>query len=323
MSTAVCLLAYSMVVLVIGPPLLSQVTASGAIPRLGISVWVTSMASVLGAWLVAAVLFAVDLHRAWGHIDMLLAGCFAALRALALGGYGGFLQAGLAVLTALTLVALGALGARVFAALRRSRIHTRRHAEAAQLAARGAPRGPGGSLVVDAPHRSVYCLAGRPRTIVITRPALAALDEGQLAAVLAHEQAHLSGRHHHLLALTGALAKVLPHLELFTQGSLEIARLVEMCADDVAARRHSGDTVVGALLALALPAQTGPGSPVPALGAAGLGVADRVERLLDPPNRAQAWLYQSLVLYGLLVAPLALAAMIITQVPLCVTAALG
>jgi len=80
---------------------------------------------------------------------------------------------------------------------------------------------------------------------------------------------------------------------------------------------------VGALLALALPAQTAPGSPAPALGAAGLGVADRVERLLGPSQPGPGLLYQSLVLYGLLVAPLALAAMIVTQVPLCVTAALG
>jgi Zn-dependent protease with chaperone function len=323
MSTAVCLLAYSMVVLVIGPPLLSQVTASGAAPRLGITVWVAAMISVLGAWLVAVILFAADLDRAWGHVDQLLAGCFAALRALALGGYGGFLQAGLAVLTALTVLALGVLGARVVAALRRGRIHTRRHAEAAQLAAGDAPRGPGGSLVVDAPYRSVYCLGGRPRTIVITRPALSVLDDAQLAAVLAHEQAHLRGRHHLLLANTRALAKVLPRLTLFTQGSAEIARLAEMCADDVAARRHSGDTVVDALLALALPATSAPGSPAPALGAAGFGVAERVERLLAPPDSTRARLYQSLVLAGLFVAPLTIAALILTRSPLCITAALG
>jgi len=158
---------------------------------------------------------------------------------------------------------------------------------------------------------------------VITRPALAALDDAQLAAVLAHEQAHLSGRHHHLLALTGALAKVLPRLMLFTQGSAEIARLAEMCADDVAARRHSGDSVVGALLALALPAAAALGSPAPALGAAGLGVADRVERLLVPPNRTRAWLYQLLVLYGLLLGPLTLAVLILSRFPLCITSALG
>ncbi|MBF6591707.1 MAG: M56 family metallopeptidase [Ktedonobacterales bacterium] len=320
MSTAVCLLAYSMVLLVIAPPVLSKASASGAAPRLGITVWVVAMASVPAAWLGAVTLFGVDLTLAWGHIDRLLSDCFAALRTLAMGGYGGFLQAGLAILTALTAVALATVAVRIGAALRRGRIHTRRHAEAAQLAARGGPRGPGGALIVDAPHRIVYCLAGRPSTIVITRPALSALDDPQLAAVLAHEQAHLSGRHHQLLAFTAALAKVLPGMALFTQGSAEIARLAEMCADDVAARRHSGDTVVGALLALALPS---PPTPALALGAAGLGVAERVERLLVPPNPTRAWLYQGAALGALLIGPLTIGALVVTRSPLCITAALG
>lgn len=320
MSTAVCLLAYSMVVAVIGPPVLSKASASGAVPRLGITVWVIAIASVPAAWLGAVILFGVDLDRAWGHIDRLLSGCFAALRALAQGGYGGFLQAALAALTVFTAVAIATLVARVGTAWRRGRIHSRRHAEAAQLAARGGPRGPGGAYIVDAPHRIVYCLAGRPNTIVITRAALSALDDSQLAAVLAHEQAHLSGRHHHLLAFTAALAKSLPGMRLFTQGSAEVARLAEMCADDVAARRHSGDTVVGALLALALPS---PLAPTPALGAAGLGVADRVERLLTPPNPRRAWLYQGAALVALLVGPLTIATLVVTRSPLCITAALG
>ena len=322
MSIAVCLLAYSMIVVVISPPILSQVSASGAIPRLGIAVWLTAMVSVVGAWLVAAVLFAVDLGLAWGHIDLLLAGCFAALRALTRGGYGGLLQTMLAVLAALTLLTLGVLSARVGAALRRGRIATQRHADAAQLAARGAPRGPDGSLVLDAPHRGVYCLAGQARTIVITRPALAALSAAQLAAVLAHEHAHLAGRHHLLLSLSRALAKVLARVRLFPQANTEIARLAEMCADDVAARHHSSSTVADALLALVLPAPA-PGSPAPALGAAGISVADRVQRLLEPPNRSRAWLYQSLALSGLLLGPLTLAALMLTHSPLCMTAALG
>jgi hypothetical protein len=322
MSVAVCLLAYSMVVLVISPPILSQASASGAIPRWGIAVWLTAMISVVGAWLVAAVLFTVDLDRAWGQLDVLLAGCFAALRALALGGYGGLLQAGLAVLAALTLLTLGVLGSRVAATVRRSRIDTQRHAEAAQLAARGAPRGPDGALVLDVPQRGVYCLAGRERIIVITRPALSALDEAQLAAVLAHEHAHLAGRHHLLLSLSGALTKALPRVRLFSQANTEIARLAEMCADDVAARHHTRDIVVDALLALALPAPAS-GSPSPALSAAGIGVADRVQRLLQPPNRSRARLYQGLALSGLLLGPLTLAALMLTHSPLCMTAALG
>jgi Zn-dependent protease with chaperone function len=115
---------------------------------------------------------------------------------------------------------------------------------------------------------------------VITRAALTTLNDAQLGAVLAHERAHLHGRHHLLLALTGALAKILPGSRLFTDGAAEIARLVEMCADDFAARRHGGDTVVDALVALTIGTPKGAAAPAAALGAAGIGVADRVELIM-------------------------------------------
>lgn len=114
---------------------------------------------------------------------------------------------------------------------------------------------------------------------MITRAALTTLNDAQLGAVLAHERAHLHGRHHLLLALTGALAKILPGSRLFTDGA-EIARLVEMCADDFAARRHGGDTVVDALVALTIGTPKGAAAPAAALGAAGIGVADRVELIM-------------------------------------------
>ena len=186
------------------------------------------------------------------------------------------------------------------------------------LAARGAARGPGGSVVVEVEQRSVYCLAGRPSTIVITSGALAALADDQLAAVLDHEHAHLAGRHHQLLGLARALARTLPGMRLFTDGAAELARLAEMRADDAAAQRHGGDTVVGALLALAAPGLVPAPAPAPALGAAGVGVADRVERLLFPP--ASARFRHTAILAGLLIGPVVATALVITQSPLCITA---
>jgi Zn-dependent protease with chaperone function len=319
MSLAVCLLAYSLVVLILAPPLLRRVGHAGAVPRLGIAAWIAAMTSVLGAWLAVVVLLSVELARSWGHLDVLLAGCFAALRGLAPHGHDGGVRASLAMLAALTVVAFAQLATRVFAAVRRARLHTRSHAGAALLAARGAPGGPEGSLVVDAEHRSVYCLPGRPPTIVITRAALKALDDAQLAAVLAHERAHLRGHHHLLLAFTGALAKVLPRARLFNDGAAEIARLVEMCADDVAARRHGSDTVVDALVALTLGAPRGPAAPAAALGAAGIGVADRVERLLFPPATARARLAQILAVSLVLLGPIIAGELIMTHSVLCLS----
>lgn len=320
MSLAVCLLAYGLVVLVLAPPQLRRVTHAGAVPRLGIAAWLAAMASVLGAWLAVVVLLSVELLRSWGHLDVLLAGCFAALRVLALEGHGGLVRASVAVLAGLTVLAFARLATRVLAAMRRAGLRARRHAEAAQLAARCAPPGPEGSLVVDDEHRSVYCLPGRPPTIVVTRAALTALDDAQLAAVLAHERAHLNGRHHHLLAFTGALAKIFPRARLFTDGAAEIARLVEMCADDVAARRHGGDTVVDALVVLTLGVPASSAAPAAALGAAGVGVADRVERLLVPPDATRAWLAQTLAVGLLLLGPIVAAELIMMQSLWCLPA---
>ncbi len=316
MSLAACLLAYSMVVAVLGPPLLAWATRSGAAPRLGLIAWGAAMGSVVLSWAFAGILLTADLVRGLGRLDRLLAGCFATLQAAAVGGYGWFLQAVIAVVTASSVLALAVLAVRVCAGVRRARVHSRRHAEAAVLAARGAARGPGGAVVVEVEQRSVYCLAGRPATIVITTGALAALTDDQLAAVLDHEHAHLAGRHHQLLGLARALARTLPGMRLFTEGAVELARLAEMRADDAAAQRHGGDTVVGALLALAAPGLVS--APEPALAAAGVGVADRVERLLFPPASARFQI--TAILAGLLVGPVIAAALVITQSPLCITA---
>jgi hypothetical protein len=151
------------------------------------------------------------------------------------------------------------------------------------------------------------------RSIVITRGALEVLDAAQLDAVLAHERAHLAERHHLLLAASRALAAVLPRLRLFRAGAASIARLVEMRADDVAARRHPGSALVGALLALS---DVGPLSGS-ALGASTVGVVDRVERLLAPPAAGPAAplrLALLLAVIGLFVGPV-LAAAAVTLVP--------
>ncbi len=324
MSLAVCVLVYSLAVLTVGPPLLGRATRGGAAPRLGITAWATAMASVIVSWVLAAALLGGELLHAWGHVDTVLAGCFALLRTVTGGAQQGVVQAGLAGVIVAAAAGIAAVVVRVVLALRRSRRDTRRHGEAALLAAGTAPRGPQGALVVEAAHRSVYCLPGRPRTIVITRGALAALDEAQLAAVLAHERAHLTGRHHVLLAVTGALARILPGARLFTDGAAAIARLTEMAADDAAARRHGGDTVVGALLALTAPSRSATGMsavlPAAALGAAGPGVADRVERLLFPPNPAQLRRARGVAAGALLLGPAATALVMLTVFPLCMTA---
>ena len=137
--------------------------------------------------------------------------------------------------------------------------------------------------MLDAAQPAAYCVPGRPAAIVLTSGALAVLDPGQLTAVLAHERAHLAGRHHLLIALTRGLAATFPGVPLFIRGPAEVARLAEMCADDVAARHSSRPALITALLAMG----TGTAVPAAALAATGGAVAARVQRLLDPVPRAR------------------------------------
>ncbi|MGI8868387.1 MAG: hypothetical protein ACR2F6_05925 [Mycobacteriales bacterium] len=53
MTVAVCLLAYSLLVLAIGPRLLRRSTATGHAPRAGILAWQAASWSVIGSWVLA------------------------------------------------------------------------------------------------------------------------------------------------------------------------------------------------------------------------------------------------------------------------------
>jgi Zn-dependent protease with chaperone function len=189
----------------------------------------------------------------------------------------------LATLTALVLV--WRCGRRV----RQGQRRTRAHAEAARITGR---RLPEGVVVLDASRSAAYCVPGRPRpgTIVVTSGALAVLGPAQLTAVLAHERAHLAGRHHVLVALTRGLAAIFPWVPVFSRGSAAVARLTEMSADDAAARRAGRRPLIEALLALGTEAPAVPsvasGVPVTGLAAAGYAVAARLQRLLEPPSPA-------------------------------------
>jgi Zn-dependent protease with chaperone function len=278
MSLAVCLLAYSLAVAALAPDALLRATRSGAAPRTSIAAWVLAIGTVPAAWLTAAALAGTELVLTGGDLEKVLAGCVAALRAAAIGEHGTSVQVGLLVLAVLVSISLALLVVRLGQALHRARRNTHRHAHVARLI--GQVDDALGAVVVDAPDRLAYAVAGRPPTIVLSRATLDALDDTQLQAVLAHERAHLAGRHHLLLAAARALAITMPRIPLFTTGNSELSRLVEMCADDAAARDHGNRALVGALLALA----GGPALPGGALAAAGTAAADRAERLMFPPT---------------------------------------
>jgi beta-lactamase regulating signal transducer with metallopeptidase domain len=98
--------------------------------------------------------------------------------------------------------------------------------------------------------------------------------------VLAHERAHLAGRHHLLLTFSRALQAAFPFSRFFDLAASQVGELVEVAADDAATRREHRLTLAAALLAVAAA-----GTPAGALGAGGTADAQRVRRLIDPPRR--------------------------------------
>src|SRR6202041_2640314 len=103
------------------------------------------------------------------------------------------------------------------------------------------------------------------------------LDPSQLDAVLAHERAHLTGRHHRLVAMARIGREVLPFLPLMRDAEEQVARLVELHADDAAARSRDPRRPAPALAALAAAP-----SPAPALAAGATDSVQRIRRLLGP-----------------------------------------
>jgi hypothetical protein len=181
------------------------------------------------------------------------------------------LAAGLALLTLLCWVLLAALAAALQARRRQRTLLT--------LLAHGDPKVPG-ALVVDHPSAAAYCLPGLRSRIVVSVGTLELLGRRELAAVLAHERAHLRERHDLVLLPFTALRRAFPRSATCTDAHRSVALLVEMLADDRALRGRPARELVSALVRFGT-AGTCP-APAGALAAGEGEVAARVTRLLKP-----------------------------------------
>lgn len=147
------------------------------------------------------------------------------------------------------------------------------------LLAHGDPKVPG-ALVVDYPSAAAYCLPGLRSQIVVSVGTLQLLGRGELAAVLAHERAHLRERHDLVLLPFTALRRAFPRSATCTDAHRAVALLVEMLADDRALRARPARELVSALVRFGT-ADTCP-APAGALAAGEGEVAARVTRLIQP-----------------------------------------
>jgi len=153
-----------------------------------------------------------------------------------------------------------------------------------------------------------YALPGWPGRIVVSGRLLEALDEPGRAALLAHERAHLAGRHHLFTTVAHLAAAANPVL-------LPMARAVDYTVErwaDEQAARVTGDrrlvaVTIGRVAMLATPGRL----PAATLGMVRAGsrrvslawagpVPRRVAALLGPPPRSRVLLLAAAVLIVLL-----------------------
>ncbi|MGQ4513209.1 M48 family metalloprotease [Streptomyces sp. DW26H14] len=184
-----------------------------------------------------------------------------------------------AVLAAAALVACA--GTAVRSAARERRALRVAHAEADRA------RAAHGLCVVADDRIDAYALPGRPRPgrVVVTEGMLDCLGADECDALVAHERAHLAGRHHLFLAAAELSRHCHPGLRVLRE---DVALAAERAADEAAARatgdRRLTARAVGraALAAHAAPVQRGSVLPSATAGP----VPQRVAALLNRPEPA-------------------------------------
>lgn len=111
------------------------------------------------------------------------------------------------------------------------------------------PHDAGTLLVCDTDEPFALALGGPDRTIAVTRGLLDLLTPAQTQAVIAHEAAHLRGRH--LLALrTADLVAACAPAAASRRFRRRTGLLLELIADDRSSRAHGAAHLVSALRAL-------------------------------------------------------------------------
>ncbi|GAA4261745.1 hypothetical protein GCM10022255_095620 [Dactylosporangium darangshiense] len=273
-------------------------------PRLAVLLWLALSGATAGSLALAGLSLALYWDRTHDVVNGAWHVCLDALR----GRHGSLGQA-VAVAGLLSVVLLA--GRLLISAIRMLGAQRARRAQLRLLVRVAAVPGTvPGATVVHHHEPAAYLMPGRHRTgadIIITSAAVDRLGADELSAVLAHERAHHTGRHYAITHWMRLLAQAFPWMRCFRLGRRQVDRLVELCADEHAARSSSRLDVARALVSMAQPSS---GSPYGGLLAVHGGDSmERLQRLLTPPpplsRAARALLGVAAAV--LLLAPMALA----------------
>ncbi|MBD7993805.1 M56 family metallopeptidase [Arthrobacter sp. Sa2CUA1] len=160
------------------------------------------------------------------------------------------------------------------------------------------------TLVIPHPSPVAYCLPGGAQSVTVLSDGLMdILTESELSAVMTHEKAHLSQRHHLLLWAFAAWRAALPWLPTSQLAQRSVNELIEMLADDEALKKVDRPTLIRAVAIVGSGAGSVSGTEsaagIPAASTAtvtgggsageGVGMAGRLSRLLTPQPPLPQW----------------------------------
>ena len=281
MTATLSLLAVAVAILFAGPRL-SSATWTRQAPRLAIFTWQALTVSTVLAVILAGVTLLIPITALAGNLGAIVHACAISV-ATAYGSSGLFTGQLLGAVLAGVLPAwVTVCAVRVLAGGWRDRRRLHR-----SLSLIAQPSDESGMVVLEAPAAAAFCVPGRAGRIVVTRGALERLTATELDGVLAHEAAHLRGRHNLAVALSQVLARAFPRVPVFQVATRETRKLIELLADDVAVQRVDRLSVASAIVSLVEMK-----APTAALAMAQDGAALRVSRLLQPGPPMTPWRYR-------------------------------
>lgn len=282
MTVGAVLICYAMAVGTFGAAGARRAAWPLRAPRLGAAAVLAAAWSVPLALALAGVTLALPTGALTVDLGHLIGACLMRLRA----AYGT--PAGVGIMTVGQLLSAAMVGRIAWAigcVAHRRRLAWRRHGLLMRLA--GEHRPGVAAVVLDHPGPAAYSVGGRRPAVVVTSGAIDLLTGPELEAVLAHENAHLSARHHRIQAAAALIAAALPIVPLARDAPALVGRLLEMDADECAAGEHERQVLVSALAVVTAAGGVVGAHPKPSSsstrGFAGSDAAARVRRLTSPP----------------------------------------
>ena len=258
------------VVAIVAPRALKSLLGRGVDVRVVLVVWGLTVAGVLVSLMVPTVLTFLPGHGGVSIVNDMAHQCWLALH----DDSPKVVETAVGALGVLAMVAAAVRSVtQVRHACRNRRILHRRHIGLLRIL-HGAHPPLDKPVCLPLPTPLAYSVAGRPPLVVITDGLLHRLDPAALSAVLAHERAHIRGRHHLIVALAESVAHAFPWLPVMASSPALVRILVEIHADAGAARARGRESV-----RRALQQQQPAAVPASALGVACDDVALRLDRL--------------------------------------------